>query len=297
MKRRTFLKWATAGLGGLVGLVLGIPAVAYLLDPRNRKARERAFKTVRRFGDLKADEPQQVILSDTFSDAWTLHPNEIIGRVWLVRRPRKDEQVTLTGLTLAEVPASSAWERLGATGEPPAEAVARLLGLPAGQGQVIQALAPESAALQAGVRVGDILLKVGGKEVSSDAAEFAKAIDAVKPGAPVDVVVLRAIDAFTTICPHLGCSINHTHGANRFICPCHNGTFTLSGVKVPDEQLEYTNPVPRGMDALDLQLVEDPDPSHVVDDPRIPGQQVRDLLVRVRYQNFRQGEHAQIVKS
>lgn len=70
-------------------------------------------------------------------------------------------------------------------------------------------------------------------------------------GSPVPVL------AFTAECPHLGCSIGLAEGGKSFLCPCHKGQFTLSG--------ERSNLVsPRGMDALDVDLTEDEDPTVVV---------------------------------
>ena len=167
MQRRTFLKWATQGLGALFAALLGIPAIAYLLDARNRKPPETGFRTVARFADLANGVPTQVVIRDIRRDAWTLHPNDVIGRVWLIR---SDDKLT----------------------------------------------------------------------------------------------------AFTTICPHLGCSINFVKDAGLFICPCHNGTFELTGNR--REGTANTNPAPRGMDRLEWRF-----------DPAAPE------MVQVRYESFIQG--------
>jgi menaquinol-cytochrome c reductase iron-sulfur subunit len=174
--RRSFLKRGTYGLSALFGALLGIPALAYLIDPRNRPARDNEFKTVARLSDLPLGKPQQVVIRDISRDAWTLHPNDVIGRVWLVRR---------------------------------------------GENQV---------------------------------------------------------DAFTTICPHLGCSVNFEEKENLFLCPCHGGTFNVDGQRV--ETPGRTNPAPRGMDRLDCQ----PDPAN----PE---------LLQVKYQSFIQGKETPILKT
>lgn len=157
-ERRTFLVWATHGLGGLFGAALGLPALGYLLDARHRKAKEGGFQTVAKLADLPVGVPQQVVIKDVRRDAWTIHPEDVVGRVWLVRRA--SEQV----------------------------------------------------------------------------------------------------DAYTTICPHLGCSINFQETSKQFLCPCHGGTFDLQGHKV--ERTDATNPAPRGMDHLECR--RDPDNKELI---------------------------------
>jgi menaquinol-cytochrome c reductase iron-sulfur subunit len=175
MQRRTFLAWATHGMGALVGTLLGIPAVAYLLDARNRPAKPGSFKAVARLSELVVNLPTQVVIRDVRQDAWTLHPNDVIGRVWLIRRA--DDRV----------------------------------------------------------------------------------------------------EAFTTICPHLGCSINFESTQKLFICPCHNGTFNLDGSL--RTEAGFHNPAPRGMDSLECRR-----------DPADPD------LIQVKYENFIQGQHEKLPK-
>jgi Rieske Fe-S protein len=181
-ERRRFLKWVTHGLGALVGAVIAFPAIAYLLDPRNRPARERGFKRVGRLSDLTPGVPKQFVINDVRRDAYTLHPSDVIGRVWLVR----------------------------------------------GEGE-------ES----------------------------------------------NEVKAFTTICPHLGCSINYQESSRVFLCPCHNGTFNLQGEKQEKTPDGGTNPAPRNMDSLEYRLVKDE-----ASPPDRP-----DSFIEVRYENFKQAEH------
>ena len=126
-ERRSFLRWAVHGLGALFGLVLGIPAVAYLLDARNRPAPKRGFRRVAQLSELPLNRPKEVVIFDTRTDAWTLYPSDVIGRVFLIKRSNTQ------------------------------------------------------------------------------------------------------VEAYTTICPHLGCSINYT--GEIFRCPCHGATFSLEGRK------------------------------------------------------------------
>ncbi len=179
--RRSFLRWATHGLGALFGAILGLPALAYLIDARNRPAPTGEFKTVARLGELEINVPKQVVIHDIRRDAWTLHPSDVVGRVWLIRRDRDH------------------------------------------------------------------------------------------------------VDAYTTICPHLGCSINFQDGKDpkdrHFVCPCHGGTFHLSCERVPEHQLGRSNPAPRGMDKLETRL-----------DPANPE------LLQVKYRNFIQGKETAVPK-
>jgi|GEM_PF-194203 len=79
----------------------------------------------------------------------------------------------------------------------------------------------------------------------------------------------EALKAFTSVCPHLGCSISYHAESDRFLCPCHTGTFDVTGQRV-------SGPPPRPMDWLEVRLVRDPEsPRH---NP--------DYFVEVRYQTF-----------
>ena len=63
------------------------------------------------------------------------------------------------------------------------------------------------------------------------------------------------------ICPHLGCSVRWVGDENKFICPCHSGSFTADGERI-------AGPPPRSMDSLESK--------------------VEDGVLKVRYQYFRQ---------
>jgi menaquinol-cytochrome c reductase iron-sulfur subunit len=94
--RRSFLKWLTHGLGAAFAATLGAPALLYVLDPRNRPARTGAFKTVARLSELKEGVPFEATIRELRYDAWTLHPNDIVGRVWLIRRGNDVKVFTTT---------------------------------------------------------------------------------------------------------------------------------------------------------------------------------------------------------
>lgn len=178
--RRSFLRWAIHGLGTVLAAIVGVPAVLYLISARHRQAPQLTFRPVDglRLSELKDHEPRQGVIYDVRRDAWTLHPNDVVGRVWVVK----------TG-----------------------------------------------------------------------------------PGN-------NDLQVFTTICPHLGCSVNLSEPANGFTCPCHGAEFQFDGSLVSREG--YQNPSPRDMDTLEWRR-----------DPANPDQ------LQVKYQDFVQGTHDKIAKA
>jgi cytochrome b6-f complex iron-sulfur subunit/menaquinol-cytochrome c reductase iron-sulfur subunit len=70
------------------------------------------------------------------------------------------------------------------------------------------------------------------------------------------------VQAFSTVCPHLGCAIDRSASGSGFNCPCHDSAFAPDGRRL-------TGPSPRGLDALATRI--------------------DDSSVHVRFQRFRQG--------
>jgi menaquinol-cytochrome c reductase iron-sulfur subunit len=70
-----------------------------------------------------------------------------------------------------------------------------------------------------------------------------------------------SLKVLSSVCPHLGCAVRWVDKADRFICPCHGGTFTKSGERV-------SGPPLRGMDELENE--------------------VENGMLKVRFQYFRQ---------
>jgi hypothetical protein len=81
--------------------------------------------------------------------------------------------------------------RFGVRLDKPTDALTDQLDLPKGRGLVVGAPPADSAAAKAGLKAHDILLELNGKPVPSDAREFAKLLEDIKPNAPVDAVVMR----------------------------------------------------------------------------------------------------------
>jgi Rieske Fe-S protein len=65
---------------------------------------------------------------------------------------------------------------------------------------------------------------------------------------------------FSSVCPHLGCTINEN--TSGFGCVCHNSAWNSAGEKL-------RGPAPRGMDILEHK--------------------VENNILKVKYQNFKQG--------
>jgi menaquinol-cytochrome c reductase iron-sulfur subunit len=166
--RRSLLTWAIFGISAIFSAILGVPIVAYVLDPRNRKGPKSEMRLVEgvKLDDLIANTPVQGVVRDTRMDGWTLYPNDVLGRVWVV-------------------------------------------------------------------------------QVGARPANVAEMTEAQKNA---------YLMVFTTICPHLGCSVNT--GPTGFACPCHAATFRVDGTRAA-----AANPAQRGMDTLAWEIDPD-DPEH-----------------------------------
>lgn len=58
----------------------------------------------------------------------------------------------------------------------------------------------------------------------------------------------NAPKVLSSVCPHLGCTVQWHPERDRFICPCHGGTFLANGTRV-------SGPPARGMDQLQSRTV------------------------------------------
>mgnify|MGYP000328883426 CR=1 FL=1 len=68
------------------------------------------------------------------------------------------------------------------------------------------------------------------------------------------------VTVFTSVCPHLGCTVNAK--SDVFICACHDSKWDVAGKM-------QGGPTPRGLDALEYKVEND--------------------VLKVRYQDFKQG--------
>ena len=85
--RRGFLGGLTVALGGLIGLVLAVPARAYVLSPLRKRGREGEFDTLAPAQPMEVGVPRAFPIIDERQDAWVKYPREPVGSVWLIRQP------------------------------------------------------------------------------------------------------------------------------------------------------------------------------------------------------------------
>lgn len=86
--RRRFFQVGTALMGGVIGLVLAVPGVAFLLDPLRRKGKASGLRDLPvTLAELQVGVPRQFPIVDDFLDAWIQYPPEPVGAVWLVKQP------------------------------------------------------------------------------------------------------------------------------------------------------------------------------------------------------------------
>jgi len=86
MNRRDALRLATVALRSVIGLVLAVPALAYIVTPLRKRNREGSFETLARLSQLEAGVPRSFAVIEERHDAWVKYPREPVGSVWLVRQ-------------------------------------------------------------------------------------------------------------------------------------------------------------------------------------------------------------------
>lgn len=185
MTRRSLLKKICTLISLCWIGVISLPIFEYILSPLRKKKYEAKKYRLVRLNQLKANSPQLFNIVSDHRDAWMVYPNETVGRVWVNRVSKIEENPQETKL-----------------------------------------------------------------------------------------------EVFSAICPHLGCTIQLDSDKKYMICPCHKGMFELDGQPVPNSQLGYKNPTPRGMDSLNYEIVQEEDSE--------------DWWVTVEYQKFKLGPTTKI---
>jgi Rieske Fe-S protein len=67
--------------------VVAVPGLSYVLSTvRKRDVSAAVLRRVTPLSALRAGQPVAMALTGSRSDAWTTYPQELVGRVWLVRQ-------------------------------------------------------------------------------------------------------------------------------------------------------------------------------------------------------------------
>lgn len=84
ISRRDFIKGVTAIVGGLITTVIGVPAVAYLIDPALHVSAKEAWIPVGRLEDIPIGEPKPFSFTRTQVNGWertsTSHGGFVVRR-------------------------------------------------------------------------------------------------------------------------------------------------------------------------------------------------------------------------
>jgi Rieske Fe-S protein len=117
--RRSVLKWLSGALGTASAALIAIPGGRFLAGAMRSQRRDKAvLQRVARLEDLVPGRPTQVAVIGNRRDAWTLYPDEVIGRVWLVRQsePSAKEPLPRVAAFTAVCPHLGCTIQLGASG-------------------------------------------------------------------------------------------------------------------------------------------------------------------------------------
>jgi len=87
MRRRTLLKIISGCLGSICAAIVGLPGISFVFEAlRKNGASGELTRRVARLKDLPVGKAVAVPIIGARQDAWTVHPGEVLGRVWLVRQ-------------------------------------------------------------------------------------------------------------------------------------------------------------------------------------------------------------------
>ena len=87
MQRRTFLICVSRTLGSAIAALVALPGMQYIWSTlRADTAVSNTRRRVIRWKDLRPGEPVQFSIYGERRDAWHVEPQQVIGRVWLVRQ-------------------------------------------------------------------------------------------------------------------------------------------------------------------------------------------------------------------
>jgi len=102
MNRRSMLQWLSSLLAAASASLVAIPGLGYLLSSTRRQRPSKSIvQRVARLDDLSPGKPVLVNVVGAGSDAWTALPEQVLGRVWLLRAAdaSDDREPVITALT------------------------------------------------------------------------------------------------------------------------------------------------------------------------------------------------------
>ncbi len=163
MNRRELLQWLSRGMATTVAAIIGLPGIRYLSGSVPSSAEPVSdYQRLKRLEDLPIGRPVMIPVLGCKRDAWAQSDQQVVGRVWLVRRP-----------------------------------------------------------------------------ATANAGE-------------------SEVQAFNSVCPHMGCQIQAQASNQGFVCPCHRAAFGLNGQRQNDPVSQEISHAPRDMDSLACRVVQDP---------------------------------------
>ncbi len=84
INRREFIKGATAVIGGLITAVIGIPTIAYLIDPALKESAKEAWIPIGKLADMPVGKPTPFSFTRVQVNGWertsTSHGGFVIRR-------------------------------------------------------------------------------------------------------------------------------------------------------------------------------------------------------------------------
>ena len=84
ISRREFIKGATAVIGGMITAVIGLPAIAYLIDPALKESAKEAWIPIGKLADMPVGKPTPFSFTRVQVNGWertsTTHGGFVIRR-------------------------------------------------------------------------------------------------------------------------------------------------------------------------------------------------------------------------
>ena len=88
MNRREILQWLSRGMATIVAAIIGLPGIRYLSGSVPSSTEPVSdYQRLKRLQDLPAGRPVMVPVLGCKRDAWVQSDQQVVGRIWLVRRP------------------------------------------------------------------------------------------------------------------------------------------------------------------------------------------------------------------